>query len=256
MSIDFDEILKGDVVNGAYSRLRINDLTEPASPEDSYTALVRLEMLGRELRSRNMDGGYNFERDPHTSSEAGFKAEYLEAYETGLALRLAPDFNINAQTLGLLTAQASQAMSNLAAREAQVRQLAYPPRMPRGSGQTIRYFPYSPFFNRQNRAVVDAPTLRLNEVNDFVENFASYLKENELIESHTITPDDGIVVVRSSVSGAEVRYRLRLDSINPSNEDDSIAGSSSSLAATGIDISITTSDGRVSRRRVQFNTLR
>jgi hypothetical protein len=168
---------------------------------------------------------------------------------------LANDFGDNYVNKPLLIQQASQAAANLAARTARVRRTNYPDRMPRGSGVTDRYFPWSHFHADLQQSPVTAPRLRIGEVQDFVENFSSYIKEteNETITEHTITSNSCIVVVNSSVNGSEIRYRLRIEDSETS--DDGIA-TSSTLDAQNIDIEITTSTGRVTKRRVYFNITR
>lgn len=254
MSFNFNELTKGDIVTDAYSRLRISGLTVDPNAEDMATALMRLEAMAHEFNSRNMASNYNFEGYPDPNSEAGIEASFLEAYATNLAVRLAPDFG-QSKNNPLLLQQASQAARNLAARSARTRQTPYPSRQPRGSGVTLRYYPFSPFYRDGNQAPINAPRLRLGEVQDFVESWAAYLKttENETITSHTITADSGIIVVSSAIDGVDIKYRLRLEDVT-AGSDDGIEGRG--LVATKIEIQIETSTGRINRRTVSINTER
>lgn len=254
MSIDYNDLKKVDIIRGAYSRLRISGLTVDPTPEDMDLALIRLEDMAHEFASRNMDGNFNFEVMPDPNSEVGVFPEFKEAYETNLAVRLTPDFG-QSKTNPLLAQQASQAARNLAARSARVRQTQYPERQPRGSGVTLRYYPFSPHYRNVNRAPINADILRVGEVNDYVQTWASYLNDLETITDHTINADSGIIVVSSSVDGPDVKYRLRLDNISLGSGGE-IQGTSRSLTASTVEIEITTSEGRINRRKVYYNTQR
>lgn len=244
MSLDYSQLTKGNVVSGAFSRIGISAITADLNPEDMALGLTRLEDMAHEFNSRNMDANYNFTTIPDPNDEIGVFPEFKEAYETLLAVRLAPDFEL--QPNALLVRQSDQAVSNLSARTAQNRQTNYPNRQPRGSGNTLRYFPWSRFYRNPNRAPITAPILRIGNVNDYVESWASYLQESETITAHEITPDEGLVVVSSSIDNTDIRFRLRAD------EDDE----SDVLGAVQVDIEITTSTGRINSRRVYFNTSR
>lgn len=254
MSVDYNDLRKVDIINGAFSRLRISGLTVDASGEDMELALTRLEDMAYEFSSRNMDGNYNFESLPDPNSEIGIFPEFKEAYETNLAVRITPDFG-QSKTNPLLLQQANQSARNLAARSARTRQTQYPERQPRGSGVTLRYYPFSPHYRNVDRAPINSDILRVGEVNDYTETWASYLNELETITDHTIVADSGIVVVRSSVDGPDVKYRLRLDNILLGSGDE-IQGTSRSLTANTVEIEITTSEGRINRRKVYYNTQR
>ena len=134
---------KIDIINGAYSQLRISGLTRQPEPEDLRLALVRLENMAQEFFSRNICTDYNFEDVPNEDSLSNVPAEFLHMFETNLGMRLAPDFNL--QVNPVLLSQANQSLSNASARygAARLRQTAYPARMPIGAGNTLRYRPSS-----------------------------------------------------------------------------------------------------------------
>lgn len=132
-------IKKIDIINGAYSQLRVSGLTVQATPEDVQLALDRLEDMASEWRSRNVDVGYYFEDEPDPDSIFGADRAYKQAFETNLAISLIPDFNKTVPQA--LAAKASATYSAMSSAVAQVCEVPYPSRMPRGSGN----------FNRWNR---------------------------------------------------------------------------------------------------------
>ena len=84
--------LKGDIINGAYSKLRISGITLQPSSKDNALALTILESMASEFYKRNLCTGYNFEDEPDPGSLNGMDKAYWDAYKWMLALRLLPDF--------------------------------------------------------------------------------------------------------------------------------------------------------------------
>lgn len=227
-----------DVIIGAYSQMRISGLTTNPSPEDLEVALNRLENMGAELESRNMAGGYNLEDIPDPQSLLGVNRAFIQAYETNLAVRLIPDFN--KQVPDTLLRQAAQSLSNMAGRLALQRETVYPRRMARGSGNTLRYYRWDRFYRTLGPDPATTNQLRVGDINNYFEDFADYLNEAEEIQSFDITPDRNIEITASSQDGKMILYTVSV----PNRE------------ATGgryVDIQITTTLGRVEKRRVYFD---
>lgn len=238
MSINYSELTKEDVIIGAYSQMRISGLTSNPSPEDLDTALMRLENMAREFSSRKMDAGYNFEVEPEAQSFLGVDPMFMHAYETNLAIRLIPDFN--KEVPQALYAQASQSLSNLSARTALVSQTPYPRRQARGSGNTLRYYRWDRFYRTSSPNPETQNKLRVGDINSYFEDFAGYLRENEDIASFVITPDRNLEITASSIDGTRINYTVSA----PSND---------ATSAQWVDIQITTTLGRVDKRRVFFD---
>ena len=135
---------KIDVINGAYSQLRISGLTVQATPEDVMVALDRLEDMASEWASRNVNVGYYFEDEPDPDSIFGVERAYKQAFETNLAINLIPDFNKTVPQA--LAARASATYSTMSSSVAHVCEVPYPSRMPRGSGNTFRYNRWRRFY--------------------------------------------------------------------------------------------------------------
>ncbi len=135
---------KIDIINGAFSQMRISGLTVDPGPEDVAVALDRLEDMASEWLSRNVNVGYYFEDDPDPDSIFGVDRAYKQAFETNLAVNLIPDFNKDVPQV--LFARATASYSTMSSSIAQVCETQYPSRMPRGSGNTFRYNRWRRFY--------------------------------------------------------------------------------------------------------------
>lgn len=226
---------KIDIINGAYSQMRISGLTVSATPEDVSVALSRLEDMMSELEySRNICMGYNFEVEPDPDSVTNVIQPYWHMMKTNLAIRLIPDFNKEVPMT--LMNQASQSLSTASARSAadNIQEVIYPVRMPRGSGNTIKYNQRRRFQRQQKPAPNECATKRLllGEIDDYTESFRAYLKDGESISSFSVTSDPGLTVVSSANNDPVINYTLRADN------------NSQNGTWQQVKIEVTTSDGR------------
>jgi hypothetical protein len=238
-----DGDLKADIINGAYSKMRISGLTVSATPEDVSLALERLEDMAAEFDGRNISTNYNFEDEPDTGSTHNLDRKFWDAFKSNLAVRLFPDFGKGMQPDPVLIAQAQQGFSFLSATTAPRRQTQYPSRMPRGSGST--------WLNRWNRyfqPVEEVPLssasvkMVVGDIEDFVEHFDSWLKDVEDVVSYTIEAGSGLTIVSDSLDTPDVLYRVQADGTP------SVTGGGSIC----IKIVATTDTGRVTTRVINF----
>jgi hypothetical protein len=226
---------KAEIINDAYSQMRISGLTVNPTPEDSAIALSRLEGMAAEFESRDICVGYNFTEEPDTGDESGIPLAYRQAYSTALAVRMV-DFGKAVPPE--LAAQAVQSVSNLSAQTFKIRPTQYPHRQPLGSGNTLRTRQWQRYYQPAAQAPQDCDTNYMNVggINDFSESWEHYLGENEAIDSYTRTVSDGLSIETEAVSTPFINYRVK------------------ALAAgyQVIEFTILTSDGRVNVRRVNF----
>lgn len=234
--------LKADVINMAYTHLTIFGISVGPSNEDTTFALNQLDSMMAELESRNICLGYNFQDESDVNDLLGVQLWAKNAVETNLAVRLIAAFG--KMVPPTLATQANQSMSNLSARTANVRQTSYPDRMPRGSGNTLRYNRW----RRYNRKPVEAPNscqtnqLTVGEINDYTEFFKAYLREGEDIDTFTIQSGDALDIQSSSNTFTDVVYRVK--ALQPNRQDPTYQL---------VIITITTTDGRVEERKIDFN---
>jgi len=239
-------LLKGDIVNGCYSQLRISGLTVNPSPSDMQLALFRLENIAAELeQGRSMNLNYNFAlggENPDSGEVHNVPLVYHQMLETHLATSL-PDFNkVIPIQLTNAAASAMSTASGVSARE-NLRQVQYPNRQARGSGNTNtrgnrwqRYFRPAvlPEAGPQTNDMV------IGDVDNFFESFAAYLNDGETIASFVITETNGLGVTNDAIDGPRINYTVEsLDPATPSPFQQ-------------VKIVMTTSSGRVETRFQNF----
>ena len=235
-------MLKGDRINDAYSQMRISGLTVNPTPEDLEIALMRLENMMAEFQSRNICADYNFENSPDPNSPTNVERWAWHGISTNLAIRLIPDFNKAVPQI--LITQANQSLSNMSGQSALVREINYPNRQPRGRGNTTRYNRWAKFYHPQEEAPLSCATIimTLDDVDDFIEHFDSYLNSGEVISSYAITADSGLSIVNDSLTSPDVFYRIKAIG----------AIDTTSNSFQQVKIVATTDAGRIETRLINF----
>ena len=237
---------KGDILNRAFSALRISGITAVPSPEDLELGLMKLENMAAEFQAKNVCTGYYFEDDPDPNTPHNMERKFWHAYDVLLAVRLMPDYGKGEQPDVALIRQASAAYSFLSSSTAKVKQVQYPDRMPRGNGAT-KGLRWERFF----RAEKEAPssgltnTMYIDDVRTFVEHFDSILVTGETIASFTISANTGLTINSSSLATPDVTYNITA----VGNPD----GSESPYLS--VKIIATTSTGRKETRIINFKVL-
>ena len=235
---------KIDVINDAYTQMRISGLTVIPTPEDQEVALGRLENMMAEFEGpNNICLGYNFELEPDANSPTNVTRDFWHMMATNLGVRLSPDFG--KQLPPTLMAQASQSLSGAVSSSASesVQQVPYPRRMPRGSGNTLRFNRWRRFQRPQQQAPNSCATnnIVIGDINDYTESFRAYLNDTETIDTFTITADNALSVLSSTNNDPVINYSIQA-------VEDSAEG-----AYQQVKIIITTSASRVETRFIDFN---
>jgi hypothetical protein len=201
---------KIDIINGAYSIMRISGLTVLPQPNETVLALKKLEALAKILKYRGICVGYNFENKPNPNSKSGLDIAAVDAFEYLLAQRLLPDFGKGQTPDPSLLKGASGAISFLYSLSTDPYIIQYPSRQPIGSGSTLRYNRFRKFFKPTEVAPNECATNRMyiDDVSDFVEDFSSYLGFNETIDSYVLTSDNGLDVSNEVLSSTNITYRV------------------------------------------------
>ena len=240
-------LLKSEVINDAYSLLRISGLTVEASPADKALALSRLEGLAAELETRQVDLGYNFTITPDINDAAGILLSDKYAVACVLALRLFPDFGKGKQPDVTLIHLAKSSAAYLHSSTAITRETPMPNRQPIGSGSQLRYNRYQRFYQEPEIAPNETATnnMYLGDVETFVESFSAYLNSGETISSYTIKADNGLLISEDAISSSaeKIEYTTTAEGTNEEI---------SSNAFLRVKIVITTSAGRIVTRIVNF----
>ena len=237
---------KGDILNRAFSALRISGITVDPSPEDLELALGKLENMAAEFNGRNICTNYTFEDEPDPNTPHNMDRKFWHSYDVNLAVRLMPDYGKGAKPDVTLIRQASAGISFLSSATALVKEVQHPNRMPVGSGSIIGHR-WSRFFNTQNEApnTCLTKTMYIGDITDFIEHFDSYLIDGEDIDSYTIEANTGITITADANNTPDINYTVQADG----------ASDGSGISLLYVKIVITTSDGRVETRIINFRIL-
>ena len=237
---------KGDILNRAFSALRISGITVDPSPEDLELALMKLENMAAEFAGRNICTGYAFEDDPDPNAPHNMERKFWHSYDVCLAVRLMPDYGKGEKPDVVLIRQGSAGFSFLSSATALIKPIQYPDRMPRGSGAEGGH-KWERFFKIQNEApnACVTKTMYVGDITTFVEHFDSYLLTGEDISAYTIEANTGITITADSLTTPDVSYTVRADG----NSD------GSGISLLNVKIVATTSDGRIETRIINFRIL-
>ena len=226
---------KIDIINDAYSQLRISGLTAQPSGDDVGIALSRLENMMHELEPR-LGVGFNFEDIPDPNTSTGVEPNYNHMMATNLAVRLVPDFNKDIPPALMMQASSSFSSASAASLIDNLQSVDYPRRMPIGGGNRL-----SGQFRRYQAVNTEAPNtsatqqLLVAEIDDYSESFAAYLGQ-ETIDTYTITVTDGLNLQGSVNSDPVIDYRVK----------------AASAGAQSVTITITSDSGRIESRVINF----
>jgi hypothetical protein len=235
--------LKIDIINGAYSIMRISGLTVLPQPGEVTLALKKLEALAKTLKYRGICVGYNFEDNPNPNSKSGIDIAAVDAFEFLLAQRLLPDFGKGQTPDQSLLDGASGAMSFLYSLSTDLNIIQYPSRQPIGSGSTRRHNRYRRFYIPTAIAPNECATntMYIDDVSDFVEHFDPYLGFNETVVSYVLTADTGLNVTNEVLASPDIFYRVT-----------ATGNSTGSNLLLRIKIVATTSLNRIETRIINF----
>lgn len=187
---------KVEHINSAYSKIRISGITINPTPEDTETALWRLEDLMWEFYGRTLDFNYNFEDVPLSTSESGVDRIHHNMIASNLAMLLLPDFGKDATPELAGQARSSFSASSAVIARKRLQGVNYPNRMPIGTGNRNFGFRSRQYFPAAHPAVTDASNyvLKCGEIEDFEESFFDWLGD-EAIASYTISVEAGVTLV-------------------------------------------------------------
>lgn len=233
---------KISLINGAYSQMRISGITMSAEDEDNELALDRMEDLASTLEAQGITINYNFEDDPLLTSLHNLERKYRQPFKTWLAVWLLPDFDKKLTVELSLLYKAS--VNFLINDTTKIKPVAYPRRMPIGSGTENRQDRYRRFMPLAESAPVSPKTniMYIGDKAPFVEPFLAWLNSGETISSYVLTAESTLVVTNEANNSTNISYTVEAKG-NPT-------GTASALSQ--VKIVATTSEGRVETRIIDF----
>ena len=199
---------KIELIDRAYSKLRISGITVNPSPGDVEIALDEMECMLAEWDLVNVCLGYQFEDEPEPNAESGLVRGYENAVQVNLAVRIAPEFG--KQVPGELMMQASQSYSKVSSAVAVVKQTPYPQRQPVGEANTLRFNRWRRFYGVNSSAPNDCATeiMAVNDVVDGQVNYLDYLVDDDTISTFTLVPSNGLTIENSIASDDTITFRV------------------------------------------------
>jgi hypothetical protein len=231
--------LKSDIINAAYSKLRISGKTSMPTPEDIDIAISRLEIMAHEMNLKSI--GYNFEDEPDPSSKHGIVTRYVDRVSGILAGKLMVDFGKGMTPDPKLMNEISVAYSVIASATAITRQIQPPSIMPLGSGNR-RCWVSDTYQEPELQAPISILSnyLTVGSVEDYEENFDTYLKDGEDISAYTIDADNGLTIVSDSLATPVISFRIQADY---------------TTSLSTVKILVTTDSGRKTTRTINFEVV-
>ena len=205
--------LKIDIIQQAYSRLRISGLTVNPTPGDVVLALGRMESIAAMFNSRNITTEYRISAngEPDPNEPTGLEQEFWEMFASNLAIQLAPDFGKEAPPL--LVRQASVALSSASSFIAgsTIRMVRPSHRTPLGEANTLRTRMRQRFYREP---VLPPENSELNhmfvgDINDYKEDFTAYLRVDEVITTMDFLANDGLELLETDNLSPFITYRVK-----------------------------------------------
>lgn len=201
---------KNEIINDAYTELRISGITVNPTPGQIAGALNRLEgMMSEYFVGSNLGVNYNFEVTPSVNSQTGVQLNHKFMMIYNLAVRLIPSFNkaVPQTLLDLASSAFSSSLGTVAAER--LRHVQPSRRMPKGSGNTVRNI----YLNRFSNPIPLPPSSSANnrilagETDQYEESYKAWLGDNT-IASFTITSDPRLTIVTSANADPLITYTI------------------------------------------------
>lgn len=201
---------KIELIDRAYSKLRISGITVNPNPTDIKIALDEMEGMLAEWELVNVCLGYKFEDDPDPNTDSGLVRGFENGVQTNLSVRLGPEFG---KPTAALMAQAVQSYSKLSSATAKVRQTPYPARQAVGGANTLRTNRWRRFYDIDISAPNNCNTeiMAKGDIVDSSVNYSSSLDSGDIIVSSTLTPSNGLTIISQSFTDTTVDFRIKAD---------------------------------------------
>ena len=200
---------KGDLITEAFRKMKISGITAPPDAEDTQLMVERLEGMLYEFQERGLCLEYNFTMDPDPADFHGMEYYAFQPISSILAYRSVQDFGMDAPLT--LVAQARAGNNLLSARVGnnKLRQVVYPSRHPRGSGNTQRYIRWRTYYPETDLLPLDCSRLKIRAggSEDFTEDFSNEFNAGETIMFLGVEFTSGLTYVELSRTTTTVTYR-------------------------------------------------
>ena len=239
------ETRKIDIINNAFSLLRISGLTVGPSPFDLKLALGRLEDLANRYFALNLINTWNFEDNPDYNSFCWIPRAVNALMECGLAYDMCPDFGIMPSPS--LTARLNGAMTTASAviSPQLIQEIPYPTRAALGSGLQRRLFPFIRYNYQYPMPPEQSATnnIYIGDENEYTTTWENWLRSGDYVASYDIGADPGMMLISSSLNAQKTTITYRIKAINQNKTGN----------LQQVKIVVTTAAGLINSRIISFN---
>lgn len=208
---------KIQLINAAFSELRISGITSGPSADDIEIALEVLEDTMRQVQVTLPKLPYNFQETPTPNTESGIPAWANNAIQLKLANELGARWNKYPDQKRL-----AGSWSTLLAKLAPTPAYNNSTSMPLGRGNTIwdKSWDKMPGYQLENQ---NARSLGLDDVAYVSEDFSDYFRPGETLSTYTVTAvSAGLSVSGAASSGNTVTFNVTSNGVNGVNQEVSI----------------------------------
>lgn len=198
---------KIQLIDRAYSKLKISGITVNPTADDVSLAIAELETMADEWQNtRNICLFYNFEDMPDPATESGIPRRYENGVQTNLAMRLAPEFGKQVpQELFMQASQSLDAISGQAMREI-ISPPLYPRRQPVGEANSLRFNRWRRYYDvaKGSPENCDTQIMVEHDTADYTVNYRETLNDGATIASYTIEVSDGLRLIDTVKTDTEI----------------------------------------------------
>jgi len=193
---------KIQLINAAFSELRISGITSGPSNDDIELALEALEDMMRPLCDKYPTLGYNFEEVPDPNSSSGIPAWANNAIQLKLGDTIGARYGkgVDLKRLG-------GAMSHLSAKLAQTPAYQNSSRMPAGRGNS-QWQTFSDFMPPYQVADPSSEVIGLNDSRFVSVDLGDEFATGEVLASAVVTCDPQLAISGTATSGNTVTFTV------------------------------------------------
>lgn len=203
-------LTKGDLLNRAFSKLRISGKTKIVQGDEMDDALADLESFCAELDGTGYVTGYNYEEFPDSGTETGLDSSLHKAFVKVMAVELMPDYGKGKDPDPLLMKQALGGLSVIHRITKQRRKSYLPSTFPIGKHARSRWSNVSRKFYPERESVPFIPSPYLIYEGDItptiIEDMGQWLQPLDDVDSYTIEATTGLQINSDSLDGNVVKY--------------------------------------------------
>ena len=242
-------MLKAEAINQAYAEIRISGLTSDQVPEETEVALRELDQLMYRWQAIGRDVNYNFP-PPTTGQELRVSnpSDLFGVFDWAISGTVAQLAKFLVEYYGkdvppALAGKARAGLNTIMAMTVKLRDVQYPNRMPRGSGNTRFGFEFQRYYHPVYFGREQPEPVLEQQIIDLYFDFSNDLPNSETIASYTLDvypAGAGVTLVSQAQDGNVINYRIQ--------------GNDSSRAAV-IFCNVTTSAGNTLPRTQTFATI-